>query len=576
MKMKSFFWFFLVLIIAVQLTACGVNSTETTGSEDSETVITEISIDDVETGDTIAGSSADNTTEIILADSGITISGTGAMVDDFIVTISSGGTYDISGSLTDGQILVDSDDEDIVYLRLYGANIASLDNSPLFVSNAEEVVIQLMEGTTSTLEDSSNYVYADVDEDEPDSAIFSKDDLSIIGSGTLYVYGHYNDGIKSKDGLIIAGGTLIIDSIDDGIVGKDFLTVNGADIAILAAGDGLKSSNDDDATLGYIYLEDVVLDVDSGADAIQAETNIYVMSGDIDIISGGGSGMSISDDDSAKGLKCGVALQIDSGDFIIDSADDAVHSNETILVNSGTFSLASGDDGIHADAAIAINAGDFDIIQSYEGIESSVITINGGDIAIVSSDDGINIAGGSDSSSGGRFDTSDGDTLYINGGTIVIDATGDGIDANGSIEMTGGTVLVHGPTSSGDSAIDYDQSFTIDGGLLVAAGSSQMAQAPDSSSSQYSIKASIGTRSGGSLFHLQTASGSRIVTFAPDKNYQSVVVSSPDLEGGETYDIYLGGSDTGTESDGLYTDGSYSGGARISRFTISAITTSIN
>jgi len=65
-----------------------------------------------------------------------------------------------------------------------------------------------------------------------------------------------------------------------------------------------------------------------------------------------------------------------------------------------------------------------------------------------------------------------------------VDAGGDGIDINGSVVMAGGYLIVHGPIYNMNGAVDYDGSFTISGGLLVAAGSAGMAQAPGGNSSQ--------------------------------------------------------------------------------------------
>ena len=79
------------------------------------------------------------------------------------------------------------------------------------------------------------------------------------------------------------------------------------------------------------------------------------------------------------------------------------------------------------------------------------------------------------------------DGLLIAGGSLTVNADGDGFDINGSIVMTDGTVLVHGPTANMNGAVDSDRTFSISGGLLVAAGSSGMAQAPGMSSKQNSL-----------------------------------------------------------------------------------------
>jgi hypothetical protein len=164
--------------------------------------------------------------------------------------------------------------------------------------------------------------------------------------------------------------------------------------------------------------------------------------------------------------------------------------------------------------------------------------------------------------------------LTINGGYIYVDANGDGIDVNGPVTMTGGTVIVNGPVNNGNGALDYDGAFTMNGGYLVAAGSSGMAMAPQSSSSQYSIMVNFdNTQPVGTMVHIETVIGDDLLTFVPTKTYQSVVLSSPELANGMTCSVYTGGSSTGTVRDGLYTGGTYSGGTPVTTLTLSGVVT---
>ena len=200
--------------------------------------------------------------------------------------------------------------------------------------------------------------------------------------------------------------------------------------------------------------------------------------------------------------------------------------------------------------ALDAYGGDVSITESYEGLESAVISIDDGNFYIVSSDDGLNVAGGNDGSGGFTPGTSGSYCMYIDGGYLAIYAGGDGLDSNGSIEMTAGTALVHGPTSDGNGALDYMSSFTITGGLLVAAGSSGMAEAPSSSSTQYSVLLKFSEEAAGTLFHVETGGGDDILTFRPSKRYESIVFSTPELSSCTSYEVYSGGSSTGTEADG--------------------------
>ncbi|MFX1566576.1 MAG: carbohydrate-binding domain-containing protein, partial [Promethearchaeota archaeon] len=345
----------------------------------------------------------------------------------------------------------------------------------------------------------------------------------------------------------------------------------------------LKADNADDAAEGYISVENGVITVTSGGDAIQAATDVMITDGKISLTSGGGSSGVIYASTSAKGIKANVSVTIDGGTFTIDSADDAVHSNDKITINGGSFAISTGDDGFHADTSLEVNGGTIDITESYEGMESAVITINDGDIHITSSDDGLNAAGGNDGSGmdpgpgrPGRdgFMESGDYYLYINGGYIVIDSGGDGMDINGGIEMTGGYVIINGPTSNMNGALDYYSSFKITGGFLVAVGSSGMAEAPGTSSTQYSFLLNFRSSiSAGTLINLQTSDGTVIFSFKPTKAYQSIVFSSSTLTAGTTYDVYLGGSSTGTATDGLYLSGTYTPGTKYGSFILSSIVT---
>jgi hypothetical protein len=227
---------------------------------------------------------------------------------------------------------------------------------------------------------------------------------------------------------------------------------------------------------------------------------------------------------------------------------------------------------------IVINGGDLLVKQSYEGIESRVIAINGGNIHITASDDGLNVAGGNDGSAshhfpGGQEESSEDYVLQINDGYVYVNSTGDGLDANGKIQMTGGTVVINGPTTDNNGALDYDISFSISGGILIGAGSSRMAQAPGSASSQSSVLIYFNKSiSGGKMVHLEDSDGNNILSFVPVKYFGSLVFSSPDLEKGEHYYVYTEGSDSGYESDGLYTGGTYSGGTEYTDFTLNGTT----
>ncbi|UBM57408.1 carbohydrate-binding domain-containing protein [Marinilongibacter aquaticus] len=512
-------------------------------------------------------------TNIILKESTVEVTGDGAVFANKTVTIEKAGTYNISGSWADGQIVVDTEDADNVNLILNEAEINTSVSSAISILNAEKVVLKLAEGTENSLTDG---VYDE--EEDNNGALFSKTDLLIFGTGKLTVNANYKDGIVSKDGLVIENGVFEINAPDDGIRGKDYIVVHNGHFVIQAGGDGLKSDNDEDEGFGYISIDAGTFDVTAGADGFQAETVLLIEDGDFDLNTGGGSAQTIEDESSAKGLKAGAKLIVNQGTFKIDGADDALHSNQYIVVNDGEFDLSTADDAIHADEAVEINGGNIVINKSYEGLESRVLTINGGHIWVTSSDDALNVTDGTSTDGPGGFGGANGGSanafMYIKGGYIVVNSGGDGLDANGSIEMSDGTVLVHGPSRSGNGALDYDNSFKMTGGFLVAVGSAGMAQQPDESSTQYSVLANLSrSQEAGTFFNIKTSGGEDVITFQSLKNFQSIVVSSPTFTNGGSYKLYLGGTSSGNSSDGLFLDGSYSGGTEYKSFTISSVST---
>jgi hypothetical protein len=544
-----------------------------------------------------------NMSYIKLEGARITLSGSGATVNGNKVTITAAGAYSLSGKLDDGQIIVNTEDQETVKLVLNGANISCSNSAPIYVIKAEKTVITLAGGSNNTLTDGKEYVLENSEVQEPNAAVFSKSDLTINGSGSLTVQANYNNGIQSKDDLKIVSGQINVTSINDGIKGKDSIAVKDGNITVKAGGDGLQSENSEDPTKGYILVEGGTLNITCGTDGFQAETSLIISNGNITITSGGGSfnsstnigtpgntwgnwnpsiTSSYTDSSvSAKGLKAGVNVTVNGGTINIDSSDDAVHSNDSITLNGGKLTLSSGDDGLHADTVLEIKGGQIDLQNSYEGMESAAITIEGGSLHLVSSDDGINVVGGNDGSAlNGRpgqntFGSSASNHLDIRAGYVYIDANGDGIDVNGPITMSGGTVIVNGPTRNDNGALDH-AGFTVTGGYLLAVGSSGMAQASDVSSTQYAVMINLTTSlAAGTMVHIENPDGQSVLTFVPTKTYQSVVLCSSELKNGSTYIVYTGGGSTGTATEGLYSGGTYTEGTKINTFTISSMVTTI-
>lgn len=506
----------------------------------------------------------DNAAVITLSDDFASITGNGVKKEDGVITITKGGTYVVSGTINNGRIIVNAPKEEVVIV-LENANITCSYGSPVYVYKSSVTTVYLSDGTTNTLTDGSSYTFNDSlssgADEEPNACLYSKSDLVIAGSGSLTVNAGYKNGITSKDTLKIDSTSVSVTAPANGINGKDSLTIKNASVNVKAGDDALRSTNDTDASLGYIVISDSALNLTAGEDGIQAETGITISGGSCVIKSGGGSGSKISSDASAKGIKAGSSIVLNDGAYTFDCCDDAVHSNGSVEVNGGSCSVSTGDDGIHADGNVKITSGTINIAKSYEGIEGETIDITGGTIEIVSSDDGLNAAGGADQSGfkgmyRDRFGSSANAGINISGGHITVDASGDGIDSNGKLNISGGEIYVSGPTGNNNSALDYDGSAVITGGLIVAAGSSGMAQNFGTDSTQGSILLAYSSFSNEKI-SVTDSSGNILAEYAPDKNYNCVVVSCPALIQGNTYTVNACGQKTVVTLDSLIYGNSY-------------------
>ena len=289
-----------------------------------------------------------------------------------------------------------------------------------------------------------------------------------------------------------------------------------------------------------------------------------------------------TEDVSNKGIKAGTALTIIGGSISIDALDDGLHSNENLTIQGGEITLSTGDDGIHADADVAISGGVITIEKSYEGVEGNNITLTDGEVRVVAEDDGINVNGGSSefdmrNESQTKTATTENSQLVIEGGYLYVNANGDGLDSNTTIKMTAGTVIVYGPTNNGNGSLDYDGTFTIEGGTLIAAGSSGMAQGVSDSSTQGTIMMTFDeAQEANTTVNIATSDGKSILTVSPEKQFQSIVISTSDLQQGKTYTFSSGGTATGDSQDGLYKNVTYTNGTQSVEFTQESVMTYLN
>ena len=266
----------------------------------------------------------------------------------------------------------------------------------------------------------------------------------------------------------------------------------------------------------------------------------------------------VSTEESSKGLKAEHNIVVEGGTITIDSYDDAIHSNNLVYLSGGNIQVSSGDDGVHGNETLIIAGANVDVLYSYEGLEAKVVTLESGNVTVNAEDDGVN----ANEEGSSEFN--------IHGGYLYINAKGDGLDSNGNVEMTGGTVVVSGPTNNRNGSLDFDGKFNLTGGTLVAAGSTGMFQTPSDSSTQHSIFMTFpSTMKANTLIHVEDSKGNTITTYAPEKDFQAILISSAHLKDGEEYTIYTGGKTDGKAINGYYTKGTYTKGEKVVTFKLS-------
>lgn len=494
-----------------------------------------------------------------------------------VTTITTAGSYILTGAYAG--ITVSVGNGETAHLFLNNATISGGEGIAISNMNKKSTLI------ITACENTENEVASKGDDA---NAIHVKGTLKINGTGTINVSAKKN-GIKVSEGLSIADSTINLTAGNHALSAR-FIETENAKINVLSAGkDALNAECDDETqefTLdeGYVSLKSSKVFASVSGDGIQADTFVYITGGNVDIetaatfVSYSAESMAtynLSEDDfryiksgdtykkiddvaskgaryamiqSAKGIKCGeIKYEIDGTEYAvtknsnyfividgarvkINSSDDAIHTNSgNVLIKGGALDLTTLDDGIHADELVKIDGGEITVNGSYEGIEGAYVEIGGGTIYITASDDGINAA---------SDDESVNEHIIISGGTITVDASGDGLDSNGTIYVSGGTLIVYGPTTGADTGLDADGGILIDGGNVFVASSKEMLEIPASNSKSNVLVYGVNTVPAGSEIILTNADGGEMVRITLKKQAQAIILSTPELATNGTYSLY--------------------------------------
>lgn len=404
--------------------------------------------------------------------------------------------------------------------------------------------------------------------------------VTITAEGTYILTGTLENGQVVIDADKTAKIQIVLDGVNINCNTSASIYIKQADKVFITLANGSENilSNkaefvaiDDNNIDGVIFSKDDLTLNGEGKLTINANFGNAIVSKD-DLVITGGEYILTSQNHALEGKDC---VKIADGKFTITSGKDAIHAENSddaslgyVYIEGGKFDITSGDDAIHAETEVLIANGEIDIKKSYEGIEGQTIKILDGNINLIASDDGLNASSGSSSTDNERpqnpFETDENTFIEISGGLLNINANGDGIDSNGNLIVTGGETYISGPTNSGNGALDYAGVANISNGVFIATGMSGMAQNFGNQSTQCSIMVNLQSSSKDTVI-LKDSSGDEIISYTPTKEYNSVVISHPQIKADGTYTITAGETSQAITMQGIIYGsgmGGFGGGMR--------------
>ena len=461
----------------------------------------------------------------------------GVTVEDGTLTITKAGTYKLSGEYQ-GQIKVETADSDAVRLVLDNANITNSSGAALNVVNADEVILYSASGTTNTISDGADYTATG--EDDPDAVVYSKADMTIAGEGTLKVNGNHEDGIHTSDGLVIASGTLEVNAANTGIKGKDYVDILGGTINVTAQQDGIKSTNDTDEGKGWTRLSNGTVTVNAGDDGFKASRVVEISGGSLTVdqsdegieaqyinVSGGDVNVTSADDGMNASLKTSDSESTDSSANTSDAANQQQNNQQQGSLPGGQQSGTSNQQQQGTGQPPAMSG------TSQDGTSQNGTTGTG------QQGMGQPPQGGMPGGGGGTFEVIDA-AINVSGGHVTVNAEGDGIDSNGVTTLSGGTLIVNGPSQGGNAALDTNGDLLLNGATVLSGSTADMFEAPSTNSTSGYLK--LTNSSGfeqGSTVQVADSSGKVVANYKVTKsNVQLVLVSSSSIVKGQSYTAY--------------------------------------
>lgn len=279
--------------------------------------------------------------------------------------IESAGDYVLTGEFY-GQVQINATVADKVHLVLDGVSITCENSSAIYGKQSDRIYITLAEGSTNMVSDGASYIYETEEEDEPNAVIFSKDDLTFDGAGTLVVCGNFADGIRSKDDLAIVDGAYEVTAIKDAIQGKDSVCITGGNFILKSGGDAIKASNDTDENKGYVVIDGGTFSLQADDDGVHGESGLLIQDCKMDILS------------CYEGLEA-KTIEMNGGEIEIVASDDGINAaystseeNCNIGITGGKLTITAGGDGIDSNGNLYMVGGEVYVNGAARGADSAL------------------------------------------------------------------------------------------------------------------------------------------------------------------------------------------------------------
>lgn len=427
-----------------------------------------------------AAESRSDTREIILSDEGCTLP-SGVSRANGIVKITSGGIYTLQGQLTEGQIEVDAKAN--VTLILNGVSISCSDGAAINITNSQHTHIYLAKGSENIVTSGEEAEISSNEEIEADgAAIYSRDDLSFSGSGSLTVKGYINNAVATTDNLVILSSNITANRVNNGLKGKDSVTILNGNINLLSGNDGIKANNEE---VGVINITDGNITVKSYGDGISAETDLSISGGEINIDARGDL---VSEEDQNTDIPGEIPAEVDmskmpTGDFTPGDmpADGSQPGNSQGGFNPGNFkgnggatSNMTAPEKPDGDTGTPPEKPGNDTTGEQQAENGTMPQMPGSSSEQA---DGEEISGQKGGRPAGGFGGMEeqghdapaeakgikaGTGLTISGGKITVKSADDSLHSNGTITITGGEITL----ASGDDGIHADESVSIADGII--------------------------------------------------------------------------------------------------------------